>query len=155
MQWELSDKIVDKDEQSNNNSKSKEHDLDKILIYTTSKGKEEDKDYGEKYLHLGKKVDMKRVEESLLLGVRIQMRLREKGELSQKKQLQLCHHVIKIKNLCLEVTTDYSNQYKDINSCPLPEHCLNKINLLFDQRIECRCAKYNLTKEEEEQWEPQ
>jgi hypothetical protein len=35
-----------------------------------SKGKAEDKDNGEKYLHLGKKVDMKGVEESLPLGMR-------------------------------------------------------------------------------------
>ncbi len=40
---------------------------------------------------------MKGVEESLPLGVRIQM-MREKGELSQKKQLQLHCCVIKIKN---------------------------------------------------------
>jgi hypothetical protein len=66
----------------------------------------------------------------------------------------LRRHVIKIKNLCLEVTKGYSKHYKEINSCPPPEHCLNKIKLLFDQRLECRCAKYNLTKEEEEQWEP-
>ncbi len=40
------------------------------------------------------------------------------------------------------------------NSCLLPEHCLNWIKLIFNQRIEHRCAKYNLTEEEEEQWEP-
>ncbi len=48
----------------------------------------------------------------------------------------------------------YSKHYKEINSCPPPEHCLNKIKLLFDQRSECGCAKYNLTREEDEQWEP-
>ena len=58
--------------------------MDNINIYTMSKGKDEDKDYGEKYLHLGKKVDMKGVKDSLPLGVRIWMRLREKGELLQK-----------------------------------------------------------------------
>jgi hypothetical protein len=46
--------------------------------------KDGDEDNGEKYLHLGKKVDMKGAKESLPLGVRIQM-MREKGELSQKK----------------------------------------------------------------------
>ncbi len=51
------------------------------------------------------------------------------------------------------MTKGYSKHYKEINSCPLPEHHLNKIKLLFDQRIKNRCAKYNLTKEEEEQWE--
>jgi hypothetical protein len=48
----------------------------------------------------------------------------------------------------------YSKHYKEINSCPPPKHCLNKIKLLFDQRIDSRCAEYNFTKEEEEQWEP-
>ncbi len=102
-QWEPSNKNVDDDEQSNTNNKSEEHDSDKINIYTTSKGKDEDKDYGEKYLHHVKKVDMKGVEESLPLGARIRM-MRKKGELLQKKQLQLRCCVIKIKNLCLEVT---------------------------------------------------
>ena len=44
-----------------------------------------------------KKVDMKGVEESLPLGVRIWMRLREKRELLPKKGLQLRCHVIKIR----------------------------------------------------------
>jgi hypothetical protein len=114
---------------------------------------DEDKNNGEKYLHPGKTVDMKGVEESLLLGVRIQM-MREKGELSQKKCLQLRCHVIKIKNCFLEVTKGYSKHYEEINNCPPPKHHLKKIKVLFDQRIEHRCAKYNLTKEEEEQWEP-
>ncbi len=52
------------------------------------------------------------------------------------------------------MTKGYSKHYKEINSCPLLKHCLNKIKLLFDQRKEHRCAKYNLTKEEEEQLEP-
>ncbi len=69
--------------------------MEKINIYTTSKGEDEDEDYGENYLHLGKQVDMKGVEESLLLGMRILM-MREKGELFQEKQLQLCCHGIKI-----------------------------------------------------------
>ncbi len=58
-----------------------------IMICTKSTytpWEDEEKDNGEKNLHPGKKVDMKGVEESLPLGVRIQM-IREKGELSQKK----------------------------------------------------------------------
>ena len=72
-----------------------------------SKGEDDGKDYSEKYLHPGKKVDMKGVEESLPLGVKIRMRRSAQGEPSQKKQLQLCCHVIKIKNLCSEVTKGY------------------------------------------------
>jgi hypothetical protein len=50
-----------------------------------AKAKMTTKDYGEKYVHLGKKVDIKGVEESLPLGVRIQMRRSAQGEPSQKK----------------------------------------------------------------------
>ncbi len=52
------------------------------------------------------------------------------------------------------MTKGYSKHYKEINSCPLPKHRLNEIKLLFNQRIERRCAEYNLTKEEEEQLKP-
>jgi hypothetical protein len=96
-QWEPSNKIVDNDEQSNTNNKSKEHDLGEINIYTTSESKDEDKDYSDKYLHLGKKVDMKGMEESLLLGVRIRMRLREKGELSQKNNYSCIVVLLRLK----------------------------------------------------------
>jgi hypothetical protein len=83
-QWELSDEIVDNDELSNTDHKSKEHDLDKINIYTMSKGKDEDNNYGEKYIHLGKKFNMKGVEESLPLDVRIWMRRSVQEEPLQK-----------------------------------------------------------------------
>ncbi len=56
-------------------------------------------------------------------------------------------------NLCLEVTKGYSKNYEKINCLP-SKHCLNKIKLLFDEYLERRCAKYNLTKEKEEQLEP-
>jgi hypothetical protein len=69
-------------------------------------------------------------------------------------QQRLRCHVNKIKKLCSKVIKGYSKHYKEINGLPLPELCLNEIKLLFDQRIERRCAKYNLTKDEEEQWEP-
>jgi hypothetical protein len=66
---------------------------------------------------------------------------------------QLLHHrVNKIKKLCSRVIKGYSKHHEEINSCPLPEQCLNEIKLLFDQRIERRCAENNSTKEEEEQW---
>jgi hypothetical protein len=83
-QWEPSNKIVDNNESSNTNDESEEHDSDKV-IYTTSKGKDEDKDYGEKYFYLGKKVDTKGVEESLPLGVRIRMRRSAQEKPLQKK----------------------------------------------------------------------
>jgi hypothetical protein len=63
---------------------------------------------------------------------------------------QLRRRFIKIKKLCSKVIKGYSKHYEEINSCPLPEQCLNEIKLVFNQRIERRCAEYNLTKEEEE-----
>jgi hypothetical protein len=65
-----------------------------------------------------------------------------------QQRLHCC--VIKIKKLGSKVIKGYSKHYKEINSLPLPEQCLNEIKLLFNQRIECRCAKYNLTKEDQE-----
>jgi hypothetical protein len=62
--------------------------------------------------------------------------------------------VSKIKKLYSKVIKGYSKHYKEINSCPLPEQRLNEIKLLFNQCIERRCIECNLTKEEEEQWEP-
>ncbi len=59
---------------------------------------------------------------------------------------------IEIKKLCSKVIKCYSKHYKEFNSCPQPEQQLNEIKLLFNQHIERRCAEYNLTKEEEEQW---
>jgi hypothetical protein len=71
--------------------------LDKINTYTTSEGEDEDKNYGEKYLHLGKKVDMKGVEESLPLGVRVRIRLRKKGELLQKNDYSCVVVLLRLK----------------------------------------------------------
>ena len=83
-QWKPSNINSDNDELSNTNNKSKEHYLDKINIYTMSKGKDEDNNYGEKYIHLGKKFNMKGVEESLPLDVRIWMRRSVQEEPLQK-----------------------------------------------------------------------
>jgi hypothetical protein len=69
-QWKPSNINSDNDELSNTNNKSKEHDSDEFNIYTTSKGKDEDKDDGEEYLHIGEKVDMKGAEKWYRLGER-------------------------------------------------------------------------------------
>jgi hypothetical protein len=71
---------------------------------------------------------------------------------NDQQWLRCC--VLKIKNLCSKVIKGYRKHYEEINSHPLLKQCLDKIKLLFNQHIECRCAEYNLTKEEEEQWEP-
>ncbi len=70
---------------------------DKINIYTMSKGKDEDKDDGEQYLHLGKKVDMKEVKESLPLGVRIRMRRSGQGQPPQKNNYSCIGVLLRLK----------------------------------------------------------
>ncbi len=70
--------------------------MDEINIHTMSKGEDKNKDYGEKYLHLGKKVNMKGVEESLPLGVRIRM-MGEKGELLQKNNYSCLVVLLRLK----------------------------------------------------------
>ena len=62
-----------------------------------SKGKDEDKDDGEQYLHLGKKVDMKGVTESLPLGVRIWMRRSAQGQLSQNNNYSCVGVLLRLK----------------------------------------------------------
>ncbi len=57
-QWEPSNLNSDDEELSNTDNESKEHDSDKINIYTMSKGKDEDEDCGVEYLHIGEKDDM-------------------------------------------------------------------------------------------------
>jgi hypothetical protein len=71
-QWEPSDINSDNDELSNTNNESREHDSDEFNIYTSSNGKDEDKDDGEEYLHIGEKVDMEGAEKWYWLGERIQ-----------------------------------------------------------------------------------
>jgi hypothetical protein len=56
----------------NTNNKSEEHDSDEFNIYTMSEGKDEDKDDGEEYLHIGEKVDMEGAEKWYQLCERIQ-----------------------------------------------------------------------------------
>jgi hypothetical protein len=61
-QWEPSNINSDNDKLSKTDDKSKEHDSDEFNMYTTREGKDENKDDGEEYLHIGEKVDMEGVE---------------------------------------------------------------------------------------------
>ncbi len=60
--------------------------MEKIYIYTTSKGKDEDKDDGEEYLYIGEKVDMEGAEEYYRLGERIPGMKRNRREVLEKEQ---------------------------------------------------------------------
>jgi hypothetical protein len=52
------------------------------------------------------------------------------------------------------VVEGYGKFYKQRYGKPLPQDVINKIQLLYRHRIKCRCAKLQLTIEEEEEWDP-
>ncbi len=83
-QWEQSNINSYNDKLSNTDNKSKEHDSDKINIYTTSEGKDEDKGDSEEYLHIGEKIDMEGDEKWYRLGERILGMKKKKRELLEK-----------------------------------------------------------------------
>ncbi len=70
-QWEPSNINSDDDKLSNTDDKSEKHDSDEFNIYTTSKGKDEDKYDGEEYLHIGEKIDIEGAEIWYRLGEKI------------------------------------------------------------------------------------
>ncbi len=52
------------------------------------------------------------------------------------------------------VVEGYGKFYEQRYGKPLPQDVINKIQLLYSLRIECWCAKLQLTIEEEEEWDP-
>ncbi len=68
--------------------KSKEHDSDEFIIYSTSKGKDEDEDDGEEYLHIGEKVVMQGAEKWYWLGEKILGMKKKRREQLVKEHLQ-------------------------------------------------------------------
>jgi hypothetical protein len=84
-QWEPSNINSDNDKLSNTNDKSKEHDSDEFNIYTMSKGKDEDKDDGEEYLHIGEQVDIEGAEKWYRLSKRILGMKKKRMELLEKE----------------------------------------------------------------------
>ncbi len=52
------------------------------------------------------------------------------------------------------VVEGYGKFYKQRYGKPLPQDVINKIQLLYHHCIERRCAKLQLTVEEEEEWDP-
>jgi hypothetical protein len=58
----------------------------------------------------------------------------------------------KIKELQTDMIERYGKYYEHEKGVPLPEKVKTKVELLFQHRIECRCAEMHLTMEEEEKW---
>lgn len=72
---------------------------------------------------------------------------------SDMDRLKLRRHIEKIRKLCSDVLEGYSSHCQEWYGHPVRQHNLDKIRLLYEQRIERRCAEYNLTILEEKQWE--
>ena len=72
---------------------------------------------------------------------------------SDYDRLKLRRHIEKIRKLCCAVLEGYSSHCQEMYGHPVRQHNLDKIRLLYEQRIERRCAEYNLTILEEKQWE--
>ena len=70
------------------------------------------------------------------------------------EQLQLRCHIEKIRKLCLAVLEGYTQHCEERYGHPATQHSLNKIQLKYEERIQRRCAEYNLSMAEEMWWEP-
>mgnify|MGYP006196684247 FL=1 len=72
---------------------------------------------------------------------------------SDYDRLKLRRRIEKIRKLCSDVLEGYSSHCQEWYGHPVRQRNLDKIRLLYEQRIERRCAEYNLTILEEKQWE--
>jgi hypothetical protein len=68
--------------------------------------------------------------------------------------IRLRHHIAKIKQMCTDDVEGYGKFYEQRYGKPLPQDVIRQIQLLYHHRIECRCAKLQLTVEAEEEWNP-
>ena len=73
---------------------------------------------------------------------------------SDYERLKLRRHIERICRLCSDVLEGYSSHCQEWYDHPVKQRSLDKIRLLYEQRIERRCAEYNLTILEEKQWDP-
>ena len=67
-------------------------------------------------------------------------------------RMHLRRHIGKIKELEGDMIERYGKYYECDKGVSLPEKVKTKIELLFQHRIERRCAEMHLTMEEEEKW---
>ena len=70
------------------------------------------------------------------------------------ERLKLRRHIEKIWKLCSDVLEGYTQHCQEWYGHPATQHSLNKIQLLYEERIQRRCAEYNLSMAEEMWWEP-
>ena len=72
---------------------------------------------------------------------------------SDYDRLKLRCRIEKIRKLCSDVLEGYSSHCQEWYGHPVRQCSLDKIRLLYEQRIERHCAEYNLTILEEKKWD--
>ena len=77
----------------------------------------------------------------------------KRGGPTDHEQLKLHRHIERIRKLCSDVLEGYTSHCQKMYGHPAKQRSLDKIRLLYEQRIERRCADFNLTIMEEKQWD--
>jgi len=67
--------------------------------------------------------------------------------------VRLRRRIQKIYQMATDVIDGYGDEYYNKHDKPLPQETIDKIMLLYHNRIERRCIEVGLTVEEEEQWD--
>jgi hypothetical protein len=76
-------------------------------------------------------------------------------KISDYTRIRLRRRIQKIYEMSTDVVEGYSTFYFDKHGKPLPQETVNKIMLLYHNRIERCCNEVGLTVEDEEQWDPE
>ena len=74
--------------------------------------------------------------------------------ISDLTRICLRRRVQKIYDMSTDVIEGYGTYYYDKHGKPLPQDTVDKIMLLYHNRIEHRCNEVGLSVKEEEQWDP-
>ena len=75
--------------------------------------------------------------------------------ISDLTRVRLRRRIQKIYQMATDVIDGYGDEYYKKKDKPLPQETVDKIMLLYHNRIERRCIEVGLTVEEEEQWDPE
>ena len=75
--------------------------------------------------------------------------------ISDLTRVRLRRRIQKIYQMATDVIDGYGDEYYNKHDKPLPQEAVDKIMLLYHNRIERRCVEVGLTVEEEEQWDPE
>ena len=78
----------------------------------------------------------------------------KRGAPTDHERMKLRRHIERIRKLCSDVLEGYTSHCQKMYGHPAKQRSLDKIRLLYEQRIERRCADFNLTIMEEKQWDP-